>query len=140
MTETNRGVLVVLDGSETAERALDVAIEHAVERSLPVTCLAIVPPRLWRAKQGQFQMSPETHDEAFAQELAAGGRDRCEKHGVAAATLVRAGAPASVIVDEARQGYDLVVLGERRSLTGAPTLASIVRDRLPVPLEVVRDP
>jgi nucleotide-binding universal stress UspA family protein len=133
------GVLVLLDGSETSERALDLAIERALERRLPVTCLAVVPPRLWRAKQGQFQMAPETHDELFAADLVAMARDRCEKHGVDARTLVRCGALAAIIVEEAREGYALVVLGERRSLTGAPSLASIVRDRLAVPVDVVAE-
>jgi nucleotide-binding universal stress UspA family protein len=137
MSSESSGVLVLLDGSETAERALDRAIELAARDGLPVTCLAVIPPRLWRAKQGQFQMSPEKHDEEFAQELSRAGRDRCIKHGVDAGTRVRSGAPARIVVEEAANGYAHVVLGERPSLTGAPTLASIVRGRIAATLDVV---
>jgi len=104
-----------------------------------VTCLAIIPPRLWRAKQGQFQMAPEKHDESFAHELLAAARARCEHARVEAHTLVRAGSPAAVLVEEAGRGYDALVLGERRAATGAPSLASIVRSRVPVPVEVVAE-
>ncbi|SRR5260221_8437281 len=134
-----QGVLVTLDGSATSEQALEVAIERALARVIAVTCLAIIPPRLWRAKQGQFQMAPEKHDESFAQELVAMGKERCEKQGVEARTNVRAGSPAAIIVEEAARGYELIVLGERRSLTGAPSLASIVRERIPAAVEIVRE-
>lgn len=130
----------MLDGSETSLQALDLAINRAIERRTSVTCLAIIPPRLWRAKQGQFQMAPEKHDESFAHELVTAAREQCRKANVDARTLVRSGSPAAVLVEEAGRGYDLLVLGERRPLTGAPSLAAIVRGRVPVPVDVVSEP
>src|SRR5260221_7959974 len=111
-----QGVLVTLDGSATSEQALEVAIERALARVIAVTCLAIIPPRLWRAKQGQFQMAPEKHDESFAQELVAMGKERCEKQGVEARTNVRAGPPARSRVAERARVYDLIFLDDRETL------------------------
>jgi nucleotide-binding universal stress UspA family protein len=138
MDEPSNGVLVLLDGSETSEHALEHAIGIALERSLPVTCVAVIPPRLWRARQGQFQISPEKHDESFARELLAAGRGRCEKAGVGVRTIVRSGSPAAVLAEEAAT-YDVLVVGERRPIEGAPTLASIVSGRVATPIEVVRE-
>ena len=133
------GFLVFLDGSATSERALDVALTRAEKTGAPVTLLAIIPPRLWRAKQGQFQVSPDSHDEEFARMLIADAKARCEKRGVKAYERVRSGSPAEIIVEEAERGFELIVIGERRHLAGAPTLVSIVRDRMPVPLEIVEE-
>src|SRR5712691_5709806 len=114
MDERAAGFLVVLDGSVTSERALDVALAHAEKSSAPLTLLAIIPPRLWRAKQGQFQVPPDSHDEDFARSLIADARQRCAERGVKAIERLRSGAPAHVILEEAAKGYELVILGERR--------------------------
>lgn len=139
MEHEGRGLLVVLDGSETSRRALDLAIERARDRGLPVTLLSIVPPRLWRARRGQFQVAPEKHDEEFARTLLAEGKRACKAAGVQASSRLRSGPPAEVILEEASRGFDLVVLGERRNQVGAPTLVSIVKGRLASPLEVVAE-
>ena len=133
------GFLVVLDGSATSERAVDVALAYAEKAGESVTLLAIIPPRLWRAKQGQFQVPPDNHDEAFAHSLIAAAKARCAERGVKAIGRLRSGPPAHVIEEEAARGYEMVVIGERRNLVGAPSLVSIVRDKLPVPLEVVEE-
>jgi nucleotide-binding universal stress UspA family protein len=139
MNAPSGGFLVVLDGSATSERALDTALAEAEKSGAGVTLLAIIPPRLWRAKQGQFQVPPDNHDEEFARSLIANGKRRCAERGVKCTGRLRAGPPAHVIVEEAGHGYERVVIGERRNLVGAPSLVSIVRDRLPAPLEVVEE-
>ena len=137
--EPATGVLAVYDGSETSARALDTAISRAAERSAPLGILVVIPPRLWRGREGQFDMPPDLHDEGFAKGLLDQATKLCAERGVQAGGIVRSGPPATVIVEEAGHGYDLVVLGERPNLTGAPTLASIVRERLTISIEIVEE-
>ena len=115
-------LLLVYDGSSIGDRALVVAIERATASGATITLLGVVPPRLWRARRGQFQMSPEKHDEEFAREQLLRARERCREAGVKTETRVRVGAPAHVIA-------------ERRSLTGAPTLSRVVA--IPDGVEIV---
>ena len=119
-------VLCVYDGSSVADRALDVAIDRARADDATITLLGVVAPRLWRAKRGQFQVSPEKHDEEFADRQLDRAKRRCVEAKLRAETLVRTGPPAHVIAEEAANGYRSVVLPERRSLSGAPPLSSIV--------------
>lgn len=119
-------ILCLFDGSSVSSRALDVAIERARERGTGITVLAVVPPRLWRAKQAQFQMSMDKHDEEFARTQIDRAKTACKEAGVRSRGLLRAGAPLQVILEEAAKGYEAVVIGDRRSLTGAPSLAALV--------------
>ena len=80
----------------------------------------------WRARRGQFQISPEKHDEEWALEQLGRAHDRCRAAGVHTEQLVRTGPPAQVIAEEAARGYLAVFLSERPSLTGAPSLARII--------------
>jgi nucleotide-binding universal stress UspA family protein len=128
-------LLLVYDGSSIADRALVVAIDRATASGATITLLGVVPPRLWRAKRGQFQMAPEKHDEEFARDQLSRAQERCRKAGVKTQTRVRAGAPAHVIAEEAGRGYGAVVIAERRSLTGAPTLSRLVA--IPDGVEIV---
>jgi len=133
--DESRGLLLVYDGSSIADRALDAAIVRALSARCPITLLGVVPPRLWRAKRGQFQMSPEKHDEEFAREQLSRAHARCRAAGVKAEERVRVGAPAHVIAEEAARGYLALVMAERPSFTGAPTLARLVA--LPDGMEIV---
>jgi nucleotide-binding universal stress UspA family protein len=126
MTEAPPRLLLVYDGSTIADRALDVAIERARSSGASIVLLAVVPPRLWRARRGQFQVSPEKHDEEFALAQLARARDRCHAAGIHTDQRVRTGAPAHAIAEEAATGYAAIVMAERRSLTGAPPLARVV--------------
>jgi nucleotide-binding universal stress UspA family protein len=128
-------LLLVYDGSSIADRALEAAIERASKTEGSITLLGVVPPRLWRAKRGQFQTPPEKHDEDFAREQLHRAQIRCKEAGVKADIRVRTGPPAHVIAEEAARGYDALVMFERRSLTGAPPLARVVA--VPNGMEVV---
>jgi len=135
MDPATNGLLLVYDGSSIADRALDAAIARGLSSGTTITLLAVVPPRLWRAKRGQFQLSPEKHDEEFAHEQLSRAHDRCREAGVKAEERIRTGAPAHVIAEEAARGYRALVISERPSLTGAPTLARIIA--LPDGMEIV---
>ena len=118
--------LLVYDGSSVADRAIRRTIERAQERGATVTVLGVVPPRLWRAKQGQFVVPPEKHDEEFAHELIRRARQVFGDAGVRTEGRVRTGPPVEVISEEAAGGYDLIVLATRPTPTGSPDLASLV--------------
>jgi nucleotide-binding universal stress UspA family protein len=128
-------LLLVYDGSSIADRALEAAITRAAAAAGSITLLGVVPPRLWRAKRGQFQIPPEKHDEEFAREQLHRALVRCKEAGVKADIRVRTGAPAQVIAEEAARGYEVLVMIERKSLTGAPPLARIVA--VPQGMEIV---
>ena len=119
-------LLLVFDGSSIADRALEAALTRARSLGASITLLAPVPPRLWRAKRGQFQVSPEKHDEEFARDQLKRAHDRIKAEGVHVEQLVRVGPPARVIAEEIAKGYAALVIPERRSLTGAPPLARVV--------------
>lgn len=139
MPTAERGILAVVDGSATGDRALDHAIALAIDQAAPLTLLFVIPPRLWRAKRAQFDISPVKHDEAFAHEVLAAGKQRCAAAGVHASTRVRTGAPAEVLVEEVARGFERVVVGERRSPVGAPGLVAILREPIGDRLEVVEE-
>jgi len=128
-------LLLVYDGSTISDRALDAAIARALADDATVTLLGVVPPRLWRARRGQFQIPPDKHDEAFAHEQLARAKQRCKEAGVRAETRVRTGAPAHVIAEEAARGFQVLVMPERQSLTGAPSLAKVLT--VPAETEIV---
>jgi nucleotide-binding universal stress UspA family protein len=128
-------LLLVYDGSTVSDRALDTAIARALGEDATVTVLGVVPPRLWRAKRGQFQIPPEKHDEAFAHEQLARAKQRCKDAGVRVETRVRTGPPAHVIEEEVAKGFQVLVMPERQNLTGAPSLAKVLA--LPQDTEIV---
>jgi nucleotide-binding universal stress UspA family protein len=125
-TLSPRKLLLVYDGSSVADRALGQAVERALERGAVVTVLGVVPPQLWRAKQGQFVIPPEKHDEEFAHEQIRRAQKAFAEAGVHTEGRVRSGPPVAVISEEASHGYELVVLATRPTPTGAPDLAMLV--------------
>lgn len=131
-------ILLFYDGSSVAERALDAAVERARADATSITLLAVLPPRLWRARRGQFQMAPEKHDEEWARAQLSRAHQRCRLAGIHAEELVRTGPPALVIGEEAGRGYAALFLATRPSLTGAPPLARVVR--VPAACEIVMVP
>jgi len=127
MDDGTRKVLLVYDGSTVADRALKRTIERALAIQASVTVLGVVPPRMWRAKQGQFLIPPEKHDEEFAHDLVRHARHAIAEAGVHSEGRVITGPPVTVITAEAAQGYSIVVLATRPTPTGAPDLAMLVR-------------
>lgn len=119
-------ILILYDGSSASDRALGFALERAGEIGATITILAVVPPRLWRAKRGQFQIPPHKHDEEFARAQIARAKATCRAAGIRSEGRVRTGAPVRVVSEEAGRGYRMLVLGNRGSPTGAPSLAALV--------------
>ena len=135
-------VLVAMDGSEMAERAL----EHAIEayEGADVTVLTVVgePSVMW-SKATALALANDI--EEAADERAAPVLERAraiaEEHGVEIEAEVGLGAPAREILDRA-PAFDVVVLGSHgggltdRLIVG--NVASKVFRHSPVPVTVVR--
>jgi nucleotide-binding universal stress UspA family protein len=132
-----QSILVVFDGSDVSKRALSSAIERARARNAPLTVLAVIPPRLWRAKRGQLQVPPYRHDEPFVREQIAHAKDLARREGVRVGAKIRTGPPAHVIADEAAKGYSLVIMGDRPNAAGGPTLGGMVRQQTICEVELV---
>ncbi|MGH2727044.1 MAG: universal stress protein [Actinomycetota bacterium] len=126
MSDASPKLLLLYDGSSVADRALQRTLERALQLQASVTVLGVVPPRLWRAKQGQFVIPPEKHDQEFAHEQVRRARMVFGQAGVHTEGRVRTGPPVAVINEEAARGYEAVVVATRPTPTGAPDLAMLV--------------
>jgi nucleotide-binding universal stress UspA family protein len=97
-----RSILVASDGSSTAQKAVDRAVELASASGASVTILTVGPPA--------------TSGEVVAAEAA---RVAPTAGAIEVRTKVDNGDPGELIVDEAeRGGYDLLVVGNK-GMTGA---------------------
>lgn len=97
--DTRPGILVGTDGSETAQRAVDRAVEVAKTCGATLTIMSVGPSEASNA-------------------VVAGESARLADSGVTIRTTVGLGEPSSAIVTEAsEQAYDLLVLGNR-GMTG----------------------
>ena len=95
-----RKILVASDGSATAHKAVDRAVEVAAHTGADVTILTVGRPE---------QAGRNATAEA----------DRVATHDVTIATKTDDGDAAQIILDEAEQGrYDLLVVGNK-GMTGA---------------------
>ncbi|MBI4729235.1 MAG: universal stress protein [Acidobacteria bacterium] len=131
-------LLAVFDGSSLTERALRRAVEIALERRARLTVLVVTPPRLWRGRRAQFDIPLESRDDDFARAQVARAKEICGALGIRAAGRLRSGPPVDVIVDEVSRGYDLVVIGDRGSLSGAKTVGERVREHVPCEVLLLR--
>ena len=94
-----RKILVGTDGSKTAAKAVDRAVDVARAAGASLTIFSVGEPD---------QASAVVGNEAA----------RHKARGVTIETRTAAGDPASALVDEAERGYDLLVVGNK-GMTGA---------------------
>ncbi|WP_254766622.1 universal stress protein [Salinilacihabitans rarus] len=133
-------VVVATDGSESVERAVDVAIDLASRFGADVHALSVVdagevdasPEQL----RGELQAALESHAEAALAAVE-------ERAGPGITTAVREGRPAPVICEYAREvDADLVVTGTRGRHGENRLLLGSVAERVvrtsPVPVLTVR--
>jgi nucleotide-binding universal stress UspA family protein len=137
-------VLVPMDDSEMAERALEYALDVYDDEDDAVTVLTVVggPSFLWGeatsiALADDMQEAAEEHGQAVADRASEIAAD----HDAEVDVNVRTGHPARAILDTA-EGYDTIVLGSHggsvadRLMVG--NVAETVFRRAPVPVTVVR--
>ncbi len=135
-------VLVPVDDSELAERALEYALD--VHGDAEITVLTVVgePSFMWGeavaiALADDMQEAAEEHGQAVAERAS----EIAAEHDAAVDVNVRTGHPARAILDAA-EDYDTIVLGSHsgsvadRLMVG--NVAETVFRRAPVPVTVVR--
>jgi nucleotide-binding universal stress UspA family protein len=118
-------VLVPIDGSEGAQKALDCALSLAVAVGAEVTALA-VEGRLpaYAASLGEVDEVKREKDEYFKEVLERAGA-HAEQRGVTMRTELVPGHAAEVITHYARaHGCDLIVIGHRGHFLGDYLLGS----------------
>ena len=120
-------ILVPVDGSRHGDRAVDAAIELAVQNQGAILLLHVIRnwalPReiLDMIKAGEVQASRQEIMQQSAEIILEDARTRCAKAGAPAASAeYLIGDPASVIADYAKQkGADLIVIGHSGLEVGA---------------------
>ena len=118
-------VLVAIDGSEGANRALDCAISLVERLGGKLTAL-VVEGKLpaYAATAGEVDEVKKEKDAFFRQVLDA-ARDQATDHGVELATELVPGHAAEVITHYAKaHGHDLIVIGHRGHFLGDYLLGS----------------
>jgi nucleotide-binding universal stress UspA family protein len=133
-------VVVATDGSDSVNRAIDVALDLADRFDAEVHALSVIDASEVDASPEQLREELQTALETTADAALASVEDRTD---AAVTTAVRSGRPASEICDYAREvDADVVATGtrgrhgENRLLLGS--IAERVVRRSPVPVLTVR--
>ena len=107
-------ILVAIDGSQGANRALTTALDLARMADAHLTALAIEGPLpAYAATIGEVDEVKRQKDRFF-EGVAQDARERADEAGVALEVVVRAGHAAELITEYAREhGADLVVVGHK---------------------------
>ncbi|WP_049979429.1 universal stress protein [Halolamina rubra] len=138
----SKRVLVPIDGSEMAERALEYALETHPEAEITVLHIAGVPSPMMGDSTGlALEIDIEGAAEERAAEIFDRAREIAEPHGVDLETDVSWGSPAKAIVDRA-EGFDAVVVGSHSGSLADRLFVGNVAQKVvrhsPVPVTVVR--
>jgi nucleotide-binding universal stress UspA family protein len=118
-------VLVAIDGSDGAERALDCAISLVERLGGRLTAL-VVEGKLpaYAATAGEVDEVKKEKD-AFFQRVLDGAGDEAKQHGIELETALVPGHAAEVITHYAKaHGHDLIVIGHRGHFLGDYLLGS----------------
>jgi nucleotide-binding universal stress UspA family protein len=118
-------VLVAIDGSRGAERALDCAISLVERLGGRLTAL-VVEGKLpaYAATAGEVDEVKKEKD-AFFQRVLDGATHQAEQHGIELGTALVPGHAAEVITQYAKaHGHDLIVIGHRGHFLGDYLLGS----------------
>jgi nucleotide-binding universal stress UspA family protein len=117
-------IAVGTDGSATADKAVDFAIDLAASHQAELVVLSAYnsqPSALASAAMAAAWVAPEPLESQWypqeaerVEELLANAKHRAEQRGIACRTASREGDPADVLVELAeRHGADVLVIGNR---------------------------
>ena len=140
-------ILIPTDGSETANAAVDHAIDHAQRHDARLHALYVVDigavnfglgtEQVDRIRQGNFGEMTELKERAEAATRVVA--DAAAEHGVEVREEIRAGTPHDIIADYAdAEAVDLIVMGShgragvRRALLGSVTERTLRSTHVPV--------
>ncbi|MDH5020969.1 universal stress protein [Halobacterium rubrum] len=138
-----RRVLVPVDGSELATRALEYALDvHGGQDDITLLYVAGEPSGMMgSASSLALEEDVEQAIAEEAQEVFGPARELADEYGVEVGAEVGLGKPASVIVEHA-ENHDVVVLGSHSSTLRerlfVGNIAKKVVQNAPVPVTVVR--
>lgn len=135
-------VLVPMDGSEMATRALEYALDVHPDTEITVLYVAGEPsPMMGKALRLALETDVSEAAEEVAGEVFEEARELAAARGVELETEVALGSPARQIVARAGE-YDAVVIGSHggslRDTLLMGNVARTVSSRAPVPVTVVR--
>lgn len=135
-------ILIATDGSESAEQALEVAIELAREMGASLDVVSVRPP-LPVGHTGPSPAVLEVDEEHGAERIAASAAERAREAGVEATPHVARGPVVDNIVSAVHElGSDLLVVGSRGHGAIAGVMLGSVSHALirqsPVPVTIVR--
>ncbi len=133
--------MLATDGSDSADEALDLAIEIARDAGATLRILSVRPPKRSTHDEGRLRAVEEV---GGARRIADASATRARQAGVEATSDVAHGDVVTSIVDAAEAlSADLLVVGSRgHSLSEGPAVLGSVSQALvrnsPVPVTVVR--
>lgn len=136
-------ILVAVDGSDCAKRALEMGIEFAQKFGAKLTAVNVftppyLPPEPYASVSATLEESVRKYGETVANEAATYVLSK----GIQSDWVCATGAPAEIIVDTAQaQGCDLIIVGSRGRGAVKRALLGSVSSRLAhistVPLLIV---
>ena len=145
-------ILVPIDGSETARKALEYAVDLAKQTGSPIILVSVVDKSSFYGIQNIPYESSQTHlletledylrqtSDAYVAEA----EELCRSKGVESQKIVNAGHPAEEIIKAAEDmKVDLIVMGSHgKSTLGAALLGSVtmgvIHMETKIPVLVVR--
>jgi len=144
-----RKILVALDGSDHAERALDFALDLAHQYSAEVQLVTVVPPVFLPVYSFYIVKSKSIADATIQLEnsfrgvlLKAEEKVKKEKPNLKVSTKFEHGNPDEKIVETAKRGnFDIIVMGSRglgRRNYALGSVSSRVADNAPCPVLIVK--
>ena len=144
-----RKILVAIDGSDCAKRALDFALDLAHKYSAEIQLITIIPP-CFLPSQSMYLIKSEAIDDCIKQlETAFRGilseadeKVKKEKPYLKASTKLETGDPGEKILETAKRGsFDIIVMGSRglgRRDYALGSVSSKVADHAPCPLLIIK--
>jgi nucleotide-binding universal stress UspA family protein len=136
-------ILVAVDGSKAALRALEEAIDLARENGARLTLISVAVPPHWRPASPYFVPAPNPEDIESDARAVVERAEALVPEDVPVSAILRRGPADKAILERVENGeHDLVVMGSRGlGAAGSLLLGSVSRGVIahsPVPVLVVR--
>lgn len=139
-------ILVATDGSNHAERALDFAIDLAHQYSAEILIITVVPPLFIPKPSSDLLTKSQALADAIKQLeesfkiLLTKAETKAKKTYQKVSATLEYGNPDERIVETAKQGFDIIIMGSRgtRSLYGLGSVSSRVSDNSTCPVLIVK--
>jgi len=144
-------ILLPSDGSETAQKAVEYAIELAKQLNASITILSVVDRRsiiaqTVPAEDTALNVAEPVEDylRRAAEEFVESIKYMCDYNGIRSESVIRTGHPVEDIVEEAKKSRaDLIIMGSHgRSALAAAVLGSVtygvIHNETDVPVLIVR--